>query len=203
MAADKSDSGSATPENGGKKYLEDKRWLKESVEKHSKDIEILQTDVSDIKSKVSVLDEIKDLSRQTNETVIRMDEKQGNFVTKEKYLEDKVAEVSGVHKVPKDPEEGGWKRAYTIIAVVAGILGLLTTLGVSIVVRPTSEAAALSDESSKSLNLDKNSEIKVLMNQQKQLINDINKLIQAHGVKADEHKANAVTANEKKSNSGG
>jgi len=201
MAADKSDSGSATPENGGKKYLEDKRWLKESVEKHGKDIEILQTDVSDIKSKVSVLDEIKDLSRQTNETVIRMDEKQGNFVTKEKYLEDKVAEVSGVHKVPKDPEEGGWKRAYTIIAVVAGILGLLTTLGVSIVVRPSAEAAALSDEGNKSLN--SHPEIKTLMNQQKQLINDINKLIQAHGVKADEHKTNAVTANEKKSNSGG
>jgi len=202
MTADKkSDSGSATPENGGKKYLEDKKWLKESIEKHGKDIETLQTDVSDIKSKVSVLDEIKDLSRQTNETVIRMDEKQGNFVTKEKYLEDKVAEVSGVHKMPKDSEEGGWKRAYTVIAVVAGILGLLTTLGVSIVVKPSAEAAALSNEANK--NLVNHPEVKTLMDQQKTLIENINKLIQAHGVKVDEPKSNAITANENKSATGG
>lgn len=210
----KSESGSASG-NGGKKYLEDKKALEESIdglksqsEGHENRLKTVETQVIEINSKVSVLDEIRKGTNKIQEVVIRMDEKQGNFLTKEAYLQDQVTsakeemvEVTGVHKMPKAPEEGGWKKAYTIIAVVAGILGLLTTLGVSIVVRPDAEAAALSDEANK--NLVNHPEVKTLMDQQRLLIENINKLIQAHGAKVDEPKSNAVTANENKSATGG
>ena len=66
-----SDNGSASgkPGNGGKKYLQDEPGLKESIaglkkqsNGHEKRLKKVEIEVIEINSKVSVLDEIKDLS---------------------------------------------------------------------------------------------------------------------------------------------
>lgn len=202
MAKDKqSDNGSAkSPENGGKKYLQDKKWLEDSIEKHGKDIGNLQTEVSEINTKVSVLDEIKDLSRQTNETVIRMDEKQGSFVTKEKYLEDKVsdakvemAEVSGVHQMPAGSKDGGWKKTHTIISVITGVVVLLSALGLTIGFKqpeekPLEKAAKIM--AVKNAMEGPKSDMSELLKQQKEFMENMNKIMDAHHKKVNESLAN-------------
>lgn len=209
--SENSDSGN---KNGGKKYLEDRKWLEENIEKHTEDISNLQSDVSDIKTKVAVLDDIKDLSKKTNEIVVRMDERKDTFVTKEKYLEDKVIEakeevkeITGVHQLPPEfptasaeirIEKSGWRESITKnIKLFLLILAFLAALGVYPTI--TWVTNGLSDKAEAAGIKEIPAEMKEFLKEQKEFLENVNRLMKANGIKT----GTAIVSDKDKSLSGG
>jgi len=196
-----SGSANSTSGNGGKDWQLNKEVIKQDIadlkstaETHSKNIQTLQTDVTDIKSKVGVLGEIKKNTGKIQEVVIRMDEKQGNFLTREAYMQDKVeaakeevAEVTGVYRLPSESKESGWKKTHTIIAVIASAVALLSALGITIGFRGPEETAATAPTEVSPVETKKEmpEEMKQFMEEQRKFMETINKLIQTRIEKKD------------------